>query len=183
VFAEGPSGDWYRPPGVDAVDLTITCEGNARKARVARSDRGARVVFAEGAVELELLSLDDGCLRYRAGPLQKRMLYLREGDALHLSQDGNVFVFREPSASSAEDAEADPHRVRAPIAGVVCRVAVAPGEPVRKGDVLLWIEAMKMETRVNAGVDARVAQIHCRPGEAVDAGALLLELAPTLEDA
>jgi biotin carboxyl carrier protein len=108
--------------------------------------------------------------------------FLREDDALHLSHDGTVFVFREPNASTAGQPEVDPRRVVAPIAGVVGRVTVAPGQLVRKGDVLLVIEAMKMEIRVNAGIAARVVALRCQPGEQVDANELLLELDPQREE-
>jgi len=66
--------------------------------------------------------------------------------------------------------------VLAPLAGVVRRLAIAPGDPVRKGDVLLVIEAMKMETRVTASSDARVSTLHCAAGDQVAATALLVEL-------
>jgi biotin carboxyl carrier protein len=53
---------------------------------------------------------------------------------------------------------------------------------VQKGDVLLVIEAMKMETRVVAGVAARVVEVHRRPGDQVAADELLVELEPLPEE-
>jgi geranyl-CoA carboxylase alpha subunit len=182
LCAEGQSADGYRPRGFDAVELTLACDGSTRRARVVRGDPVSEVRFAETTVEIALLARDEGCLRYQTGTLQRRMPYLREADALHLSHDGTVFVFREPSMLGAAETEVDPRRVMAPIAGVVGRIAIGPGEPVRKGDVLVVIEAMKMETRVNAGAAARVTKIHCRPGEQVEANALLIELDPTPEE-
>ena len=67
--------------------------------------------------------------------------------------------------------------VAAPMPGTVATVAVAQGVKVAKGDVLLTIEAMKMETSVRADRDATISEIVTRPGEAVDAKDLLIVLA------
>jgi len=63
-----------------------------------------------------------------------------------------------------------------PMPATVIKVLVAPGATVRKGDTLILLEAMKMELPVRADADAVVAAIHCREGERVEAGAVLLDL-------
>ena len=70
----------------------------------------------------------------------------------------------------------NPDHVAAPMPGTVATVAVAAGAKVARGDVLLTIEAMKMETAVRADRDATIAELLTRPGEAVDAKDLLLVL-------
>jgi pyruvate carboxylase len=67
--------------------------------------------------------------------------------------------------------------VAAPMPGTVATVAVAQGAHVTRGDVLLTIEAMKMETSVRADRDATIAEVVTRPGEAIDAKDLLIVLA------
>ncbi len=71
----------------------------------------------------------------------------------------------------------DANHVGAPMPGTVATVAVTQGEKVKRGDVLLTIEAMKMETSVRADRDAKVAEIVTKPGETVDAKDLLVVLA------
>ena len=61
-------------------------------------------------------------------------------------------------------------------AGTVVTLAVKAGKKVKKGDPLLSIEAMKMETMLTAERDATVHAVHVKPGEAVNAKDLLLEL-------
>jgi geranyl-CoA carboxylase alpha subunit len=182
VLAEGASTDWFRPQGVAAVDLALVCDERTRRARFLRRGGGARVTFGDAAVDLRLIARDAHGLRYEVGALTKRLTCLRTPDALHLSEDGAVFVFREPSSLAATRGSADPRRVLAPLAGVVRRLAIAPGERVRKGDVLLVIEAMKMETRVAASSDAQVSTLHKQPGDQVAANELLLELEPLPEE-
>jgi pyruvate carboxylase len=53
-------------------------------------------------------------------------------------------------------------------------VAIKQGEPVNKGDKLLALEAMKMETTINADRDGQVVQLLVKSGSQVEAGDLLL---------
>jgi len=66
--------------------------------------------------------------------------------------------------------------VGAPMPGVVSTLAVKPGQEVTAGDVLLSIEAMKMETAIHAEVDGVVAEVHVQPGNQIDAKDLLVRL-------
>jgi pyruvate carboxylase len=73
--------------------------------------------------------------------------------------------------------ESNPKHVGAPMPGMVVTVAVKVGQKVSKGDPLLSMEAMKMETMLAAERDATVHAIHVRTGETVNAKDLLVELA------
>jgi len=74
--------------------------------------------------------------------------------------------------------EGNPKHVGAPMPGMVVTVAVKVGQKVSKGDPLLSMEAMKMETMLGAECDATVHAIHVRTGETVNAKDLLVELVP-----
>ncbi|MDI3298599.1 MAG: pyruvate carboxylase [Bacillota bacterium] len=73
---------------------------------------------------------------------------------------------------------ADPAQVGAVLRGRLARLRVREGEPVRRGQPLLVLEAMKMETTMTAPLDGRVASIRVREGEEVEPGDLLLLLEP-----
>ena len=64
--------------------------------------------------------------------------------------------------------------VGAPMPGVISTVAVAAGQPVKAGDVLLSIEAMKMETALHAEKDGVIAEVLVRTGDQIDAKDLLV---------
>lgn len=68
--------------------------------------------------------------------------------------------------------------VEAEFAASVWQVAVRPGDRVRAGQRLLALEAMKMETPIEAAVDGVVDAILVAPGDQVDAGTVLLTLRP-----
>ncbi|MCC1492516.1 pyruvate carboxylase [Cognatishimia sp. F0-27] len=74
----------------------------------------------------------------------------------------------------AEPGNAD--HIGAPMPGVVATVAVKAGDAVKTGDLLLTIEAMKMETGLHAERDATVKAVHVTPGGQIDAKDLLVEL-------
>jgi pyruvate carboxylase len=71
----------------------------------------------------------------------------------------------------------NPKHVGAPMPGTVVSVPVKKGQKVSKGDVLLTLEAMKMETSVRADVDAEIGELLAKPGLQVDAKELLIVLA------
>ena len=88
---------------------------------------------------------------------------------------------RSPSPSSTRGGRRAPRaagvaQISAPMPGAVLRLAVAEGDEVDERDVLLVLEAMKMEHPVWAPFAGRVAHVACREGQQVAAGELLLEL-------
>ncbi len=66
--------------------------------------------------------------------------------------------------------------VKAPMPGNIWEIKAAAGQKVARGDVLLILEAMKMENEITAPGDGTVAAIHVNKGDAVDTGALLVSL-------
>ena len=67
--------------------------------------------------------------------------------------------------------------VDAPMPGNIISVNVKPGQPVKKGDVLLILEAMKMENEIMAPCDGTVGSVNVTAGQTVQSGQQLLTLA------
>jgi pyruvate carboxylase len=76
----------------------------------------------------------------------------------------------------------NPGHIAAPMPGKVVQVVVSVGEQVARGQKLLSIEAMKMETSVYSPIAARVREVNARPGLTVEAKDLLLTLDPVKGD-
>ena len=70
----------------------------------------------------------------------------------------------------------DKSQTGASIPGMVCKVAVKPGDTVKQNDVLVVIEAMKMETSIVARMDGTVDEMFVKEGQSVKAGELLLTI-------
>jgi pyruvate carboxylase len=86
---------------------------------------------------------------------------------------------RKAAATQVKRAKAEtgnPAHIGAPMPGVVASVAVGAGSKIKTGDLLLTIEAMKMETGLHAERDATVKAVHVTPGGQIDAKDLLIEL-------
>jgi pyruvate carboxylase len=86
----------------------------------------------------------------------------------------NSQVARRPPPRKVEPG--NPRHVGAPMPGVVVTVTATPGAKVARGQVLVTLEAMKMETAVRAEGDGEVAEVLARVGQAVDAKDLLVVL-------
>jgi pyruvate carboxylase len=123
----------------------------------------------------------------------KTLIIRQTGRSDTVDDEGKVKVFfelngqprtvRVPKAGLAGSGRSRPKaeegnaaHVGAPMPGAVVTVAVKAGQKVKKGDPLLSIEAMKMETMLTAERDATVSAVHVKPGDPVNAKDLLLEL-------
>jgi len=110
------------------------------------------------------------------------------------TDDGNVKVFFElngqprvirvpnraikaKTAAKPKAMEGNPAHIGAPMPGSIASVAVVAGQKVNAGDLLLTIEAMKMETGIHADRAAVVKVLHVQPGSQIEAKDLLVELA------
>ncbi|MDP0925982.1 pyruvate carboxylase [Paracoccus onubensis] len=85
---------------------------------------------------------------------------------------------RKVKAETVARPKADPGNeahIGAPMPGVVASVAVSKGQAVKQGDMLLTIEAMKMETAIHADHDGTVKTVHVSPGAQIDAKDLMVE--------
>ena len=82
-----------------------------------------------------------------------------------------------PASAPAPVAAAAGEQVTAPMPGTILKVNATQGAAVKKGDILVVLEAMKMENEILAPKDGTVAQIAVTKGATVDTGALLAVIA------
>ena len=97
--------------------------------------------------------------------------------------NGQPRVIRVPNrlvtSETTSRPKADPNNsnhVGAPMPGVISTVSVNEGQAVKKGDLLLTIEAMKMETGIHVERDAKIKAVHVKPATQIDAKDLIIEL-------
>lgn len=81
-----------------------------------------------------------------------------------------------PAPAPKASAPAGRETITSPMPGTIVNVAVAPGQSVKKGDVLLVLEAMKMENEIMAPHDATVAAVLVNKGDNVNSGTPLVSL-------
>ena len=85
-------------------------------------------------------------------------------------------AIKAKAAVKPKAVEGNPAHIGAPMPGSIASVAVVAGQKVHAGDLLLTIEAMKMETGIHADRAAVVKVLHVQPGSMIDAKDLLVEL-------
>ena len=66
--------------------------------------------------------------------------------------------------------------VKSPLPGSIVRVLVSEGQTVKRGEVLVVLESMKMENNVLSARDAVVKAVHAKPGQSVEQGEILIDL-------
>jgi methylmalonyl-CoA carboxyltransferase small subunit len=82
-----------------------------------------------------------------------------------------------PAAAKSGDAgNVDENKVcRSPIAGVVVKVPVKVGQEIQPNDILMVLEAMKMETQITAPIAGKVAKVNAAVGDSVQSKQVLVE--------
>lgn len=80
-----------------------------------------------------------------------------------------------PAASGGEAVEDESKVCRSPIAGVVVRITAQVGDTIGSSDVLMVLEAMKMETEITSPQDGTISKIKVNPGDSVKSGQVLVE--------
>ncbi len=78
-----------------------------------------------------------------------------------------------PKAEAPAAAPADGETVKSPMPGTILKVNVSNGAAVKKGDVLMVLEAMKMENEIMGPCDGKVTSVTVAQGASVESGAVL----------
>lgn len=122
-----------------------------------------------------------------------KTLFIKLSDIRDADEEGNRIITFDLNGRSRETlikdksvqskvvsrAKADPadkKQIGAPIPGMVCHLSVTVGQKVSKGDKLLALEAMKMQTTIYATVDGLVDEIHAHMGDSVESKDMLVRL-------
>ena len=100
----------------------------------------------------------------------------RDGRRSWVHVAGHVFVI-DPSSSDARrgSSAADHDALSAPMPATVTKINVKAGDAVKDGDVIVLLEAMKMELPIRAPHDGVVKKLNCRAGELVQPGSPLVD--------
>ncbi|NOH82027.1 oxaloacetate decarboxylase subunit alpha [Vibrio sp. RE86] len=121
---------------------------------------------AQGGIEAYSVKVDGQVYDVEVGP---------QGQLTSVAPAANAQPAAAPAAPAAPAGNSE--TVPAPLAGNIFKVNVQSGAQVAEGDVLLILEAMKMETEVRAARGGIVQDLHVKEGDSVTVGAPLLSLA------
>ena len=145
--------------GPDSGPLRLAATGTALAATVQVGDADAVTASASRLAEGFLLT---------TGGRTSTVLAAQDGQVTWLHVDGTAYVVTElPSVREGAGAGSHDGDVRSPMPGTVIAVAVATGAAVAKGEVLVVVEAMKMEHALVAPFDGTVDELDVRVGDSV----------------
>ncbi|MBK5542707.1 acetyl/propionyl/methylcrotonyl-CoA carboxylase subunit alpha [Pseudomonas sp. TH05] len=136
-----------------------------------------QVHLAEQTLQLKLLEQDGRWARVEVNGVQRRHAYHLQGKHLWLGTGpGSLHVQDLTHAPVVGQASAETGTLKAPMDGAIVDVLVSEGMPVSKGQLLLVLEAMKMEHPLKAGIDGVIKRVQVSLGDQVKNRQILLEV-------
>lgn len=158
--------------------VALRWSGRPVEARLALQDGRAALEIGDRRVEASV-AREGAWIEIEVEGRRIRAASARDARGIWISLQGRLYLFEVPHrhAGAAMDAESS-GEVPAPMTGRVVAVEAREGAPVREGDLLLTIEAMKMEFKVTAPASGPVRQVACAPGDRVELGQVLIRIAP-----
>jgi 3-methylcrotonyl-CoA carboxylase alpha subunit len=129
-------------------------------------------------VEPRITPLGNGVYRLENDGESRIAYAVNSSEARWVFLDGRAYVFDAASQGPGRrrSRSHDEGALAAPMPATVVTINVEVGQRVSTGDVLIMLEAMKMELSIKAPRDASVKAIACKPGELVQPGVPLLDL-------
>ena len=125
---------------------------------------------------VEVVPLGNGRYRLTRGTRQS-IAYAVSGSETWVFIEGRTYVVSDRVNRSRRGTRIDEQGAfTAPMPATVLAINAAAGEQVKRNDVVMVLEAMKMELPVRSPRDGVVKAIHCETGELVQPGTMLLEL-------
>lgn len=149
---------------------------------LARAGSGYRLHSGGQSLPVQLLPRGDHAHELIVHDDSRRVFIARRGDEVFVHVDGEAHALRyvHNLARFAGDSRDEGEAVaRAPMPGSVIAVAVEIGQRVERGQTLVVIESMKMETTISAACDGSVQALHVELGQTFDRDAVLVTLERT----
>jgi acetyl/propionyl-CoA carboxylase alpha subunit/acetyl-CoA carboxylase carboxyltransferase component len=171
-FVDPAGASPSRVPPSTGQEVDLAFEGGAYRLRVlAMGSWRYRVSLDDGVVDVTLREGDRHLARLELADRTRRVLYDATEVGLRLEVDGRVYRFGWATTG----------HVRATAPAVVVGLQVAVGDRVGAGQLLGFLEAMKVEIAFSAPVAGLVREIRAQRGQAVAAGEVLVVIEPQAE--
>ena len=132
-------------------------------------------------VRVRLLSQAEGRVAVELDGVRHPVSVDRRDNRVHTRSAVGSLTWQRLPRFVEHDAEQAGSGPVSPLPGTVLAVHVTAGQRIADGQLLVVVEAMKMEHRIHATGDATVTEVHVTAGSRVDAGDLLVSLAPLTE--
>jgi 3-methylcrotonyl-CoA carboxylase alpha subunit len=171
--------DGFTPNLPATVQFSLLLRGQQRSIEIESGPRDPTTITVDDvAMDVAHVTRKEGFIAASLDGVRVKARAFVYEIRVHVWLDGEHYEFLYEDPRSKEfSASASRGDLTTPLPGVVAAVAVEPGQAVAAGDVLMVIEAMKMEHTITAPYAGTVQSVHFARGDRVPEGSALLELA------
>ena len=166
---------WHSRPG-RPQSLSLMCGETITRLRIAVTAKIFVIYDDEGSLSVELLDLLGNLLIARVDGLDLVLHAAWSDEKLDLVHGANGWRFAEAMAKPTSATQDHCTQVTAPMPGNVVEVRCADGALVQAGDVVLMIEAMKMEHQIAAPISGHIRHLSAIPGQQIGMRQVLFEV-------
>ncbi len=180
LFADGPQtqAGWQTTAGFSA-QFVFDTDAEQIAVSVVRRSASYTVTVGEKVFMVEDVKVSSGQGIYVEDNVRRRFSFARDGQTVFLDDASGHHALRNVTHDPASaQAGTDDGQVKAPMDGAIVDVKVTTGDQVKKGDVLVVMEAMKMEHSLKAGADGVVEAISANAGTQVKSKQVLVTVKP-----
>jgi 3-methylcrotonyl-CoA carboxylase alpha subunit len=169
---------WILAGGTRQERHKISVQGRIVEILLAHEDRSLTIELENERHSIEKMEFQGGALHLLVDGKPAEAHFHRSGLQLFVDVGGHHLTLSQPDYADYESNAPGEGSVRAPMPGRVLKLEISKGAPVRAGDRLLVLEAMKMEHVLRAPLAGRVADIFVAQGQQVREGDMLCIIGP-----
>jgi biotin carboxyl carrier protein len=160
-----------------ADEIIVRLEGSEVAAKRTLNASGSTDVELSGMGVFEARPLGTHMFRVKQGEKTWLVYAIANGDRRWVFLEGQVLVVEVRNADSRryQKSGVRAHELTAPMPATVAKILVAEGQKVARGDILIVLEAMKMELPIKAPADGTVNKIMCQLSQLVQPDTPLLD--------
>lgn len=158
------------------MKLTYSYRGQSYAVELRFQKTGYQLAIDGAEHTANVISTGDGEFIAEVDGKPAQVAWTKQGRKLWVHVNGRSYELEKAIAGRGAGAANSDRSLRAPIPGQVRKVVAQVGEQVEAGALLMVLEAMKMEIRIQAPHAAKVASINVQEGQTVEKDQLLVEL-------
>jgi len=150
---------------------------NVYNVTIERRDNHYFVMYDNTEYMVKAEEIKPGYLKIKIGDRFIKSVITEGGNEKYIFVDGNVFKVRPVDLTGVKKTKKkELGELSSPISGKVVNIKIKEGSKVKKGDVLIVIEAMKMEYLIRAPFDGKVKKINFKENDQIEIGQNTVEL-------
>lgn len=162
---------------IEAMDVTKTIIQSFEKEKMRRQSEWRNDPWLTIEMNTSTVKWKNESFTFEMNGIQIKGSVVETMFAYWISVHGNTFTVPKVEIDYEHDELESSKTVRAPMTGTIVQVFVSEGTLVKKRDVLIEMEAMKMQYKIEATQDGVVFKLNCQPKDIVEQDSVMIELA------